>query len=68
MDVALRSSVDLLALETVTRPHEYRRAFDHRTTFTATRTLATVTAEAVAAAQAGDSQVIPALCQVVGLS
>lgn len=62
------TSIDLLALDTVIRPDQYRRALDHLATFTVSRTLASVTAEAVAAAQAGNPLVIPTLCQVAGLS
>lgn len=62
------TSIDLLALDSVTSPEEYRRALEHLATFTATRTVASVTAEAVAAAQAGNPLVILALCQVAGLS
>lgn len=62
------TSVDLLALDSVTSPDDYRRALEHLATFTATRTLRSITAEAVAAAQADNALVIPALCQVAGLS
>lgn len=62
------TSVDLLALDTVTTPAQYRTALDHLATFTATRSLSSVTAEAVAAAQASNPLVISALCQVAGLS
>jgi hypothetical protein len=69
---ALRSemdtSVDLVDIGSITPPHEYRRALTELSTYTASRSLADVTCEAVAAAQAANQTVVLALCQVAGLT
>lgn len=68
----LRSSIDtsaeLLGTDGVARPTAYRAALVELRRYTATRSLADVTAEAVLGAQSANPLVIEALCQVAGLS
>ncbi|MGH3848561.1 MAG: hypothetical protein ACRDRT_02460 [Pseudonocardiaceae bacterium] len=65
---AIDTSADLLGTDAVVRPGEYRAALLELRKYTTTRSLADVTAEAVLGAQAANSLVIEALCQVAGLS
>jgi hypothetical protein len=64
----LDSSVDLLDLDAVVRPSEFKVAIDQLASFAPSRTLRDVGPEAVAAAQAANSVVILAVCQMAGLS
>lgn len=64
----LDPSTQLLALETILRPAHYRAALDALAARTASRTLHDVTLAAVSGAQADDSNVMPTLCAVAGLS
>ncbi|MBE8520721.1 hypothetical protein ILP97_25095 [Amycolatopsis sp. H6(2020)] len=64
----LDPSQELLALDEVLRPAQYRAALDALAARTATRTLASVTLAAVIAAQEDDRNVVTALCAAAGLS
>jgi hypothetical protein len=64
----LDPSTELLALETVTRPAQYRAALDALAARTASRTLDDVTLAAVSGAQGDDRHVMATLCAVAGLS
>ena len=64
----LDPSTELLALETITRPAQYRYALDALAARTASTTLCDVTLAAVTGAQAADSNVMSTLCAVAGLS
>jgi hypothetical protein len=64
----LDPSQELLALDEVLRPAQYRAALDALAARTATRTLASVTLAAVIAAQQDDRNVVTALCAAAGLS
>ncbi|MGH9117135.1 MAG: hypothetical protein ACRD0A_04440 [Acidimicrobiales bacterium] len=65
---SIDTSADLLGTDEVARPGAYRAALVELREYTTTRSLADVTAEAVLGAQAANSLVIEALCQVAGLS
>ncbi|MEU5673230.1 hypothetical protein ABZ749_23285 [Micromonospora sp. NPDC047753] len=64
----LDPSQELLALDEVLRPAQYRAALDTLAARTATRTLESVTLAAVIAAQHDDRNVVTALCAAAGLS
>ncbi|MEU8419334.1 hypothetical protein AB0C15_00465 [Micromonospora sp. NPDC048835] len=64
----LDPSQELLALDEVLRPAQYRAALDTLAARTATRTLTSVTLAAVIAAQQDDRNVVTALCAAAGLS
>lgn len=64
----LDPSQELLALDEVLRPAQYKAALDALAARTATRTLAGVTLAAVIAAQQDDHNVVTALCAAAGLS
>ncbi|MGC9668510.1 hypothetical protein ACNTMW_18385 [Planosporangium sp. 12N6] len=64
----LDPSQELLALDEVLRPAQYRAALDALAARTATRSLASVTLAAVIAAQQDDRNVVTALCAAAGLS
>lgn len=62
------TSADLVQTDTIVRPHRYSQALEAVASCTSTGTLAGITAQAVSAAQAQDSQVIETLGLVAGLS
>ncbi|MGC4815057.1 hypothetical protein ACLQ29_31465 [Micromonospora sp. DT228] len=64
----LDPSQELLALDEVLRPAQYRAALDALAARTATRTLTSVTLAAVISAQHDDRNVVTALCAAAGLS
>ncbi len=64
----LDPSTELLALETIPRPAQYRAALDTLAARTASKTLRDVTLAAVSGAQADDPNVMSTLCAVAGLS
>lgn len=64
----LDPSQELLGLDEILRPVQYRAALDALAGRTATRTLASVTLAAVIAAQQDDRNVVTALCAAAGLS
>lgn len=65
---AVDPSVDLLGLDEIVRPPAHRAALSEVRAYTASGTLSDITAEAVAAAQANNAQVVATLGLVAGLS
>jgi hypothetical protein len=64
----LDPSTEVLALETIPRPAQYRAALEALAARTASRTLCDVTLAAVGGAQGDDPHVMSTLCAVAGLS
>ncbi|GAB4060640.1 hypothetical protein [Catellatospora paridis] len=64
----LDPSQELLALDEVMRPADYKAALDALAARTETRTLVSMTLAAVTAAQKDDRNVVTALCSAAGLS